>query len=102
MGDLWWRLTSIPAMQMVLVSKPVPCKYFSGIQTETHGPAIEMANAISAGTGSTIKDERKDYTDKSDPIREHDCIWCMACVSVCPPQAIKVDQSNLEFHEKAA
>jgi len=26
----------------------------------------------------------------------------MACVSVCPPQAIKVDQVNLEFHEKAA
>ena len=26
----------------------------------------------------------------------------MACVSVCPPQAIKVDQANLEFHEKAA
>jgi len=26
----------------------------------------------------------------------------MACVSVCPPQAIKVDQSNLEHHEKAA
>ena len=33
---------------------------------------------------------------------EHDCIWCMACVSVCPPQAIKVDQSNLEHHDKAA
>jgi hypothetical protein len=26
----------------------------------------------------------------------------MACVSVCPPQAIKVDQANLEAHEKAA
>ena len=26
----------------------------------------------------------------------------MACVSVCPPQAIKVDQSDLEFHEKAS
>ena len=47
-----------------------------------------------------VKDERKDYTDKADPIREHDCIWCMACVSVCPPQAVKVDQSSLEFHEK--
>jgi ferredoxin len=34
-------------------------------------------------------------------IREHDCIWCMACVSVCPTGAIKVDQSNFEFHEKA-
>jgi hypothetical protein len=26
----------------------------------------------------------------------------MACVSVCPPLAVKVDQSNLEAHEKAA
>jgi NAD-dependent dihydropyrimidine dehydrogenase PreA subunit len=48
------------------------------------------------------KDQRTDYTDKADPIREHDCIWCMACVSVCPPQAIKVDQSNQEHHDKAA
>ena len=61
-----------------------------------------MANATSAGANSTDKEERKDYTDKSDPIREHDCIWCMACFSVCPTQAIKVDQSNLEFHEKAS
>ena len=44
----------------------------------------------------------QDLTDKADPIREHDCIWCMACVSVCPPQAIKVDQSNVEKHETAA
>ena len=47
------------------------------------------------------REGRIDYTDKSDPIREHDCIWCMACVSVCPPQAIKVNQANLEPHEKA-
>ncbi|MFB5608179.1 MAG: ferredoxin family protein, partial [Candidatus Nitrosomaritimum yanchengensis] len=53
-------------------------------------------------SGSTEKDQRADYTDKADPIREHDCIWCMACVSVCPPQAIKVDQSNQEHHDKAA
>ena len=33
-------------------------------------------------------------------IREHDCIYCMACVSVCPPQAVLVDQSNVEWHEK--
>ena len=42
-----------------------------------------------------LKKNEKILTDKADPIREHDCIWCMACVSVCPPQAIKVDQSNL-------
>ena len=44
--------------------------------------------------GGTDKEGRVDYTDKSDPIREQDCIWCMACVAVCPPQAIKVDQSK--------
>ena len=65
-------------------------------------PANMAVNVEMAGTGSSVKEERKDYTDKADPIREHDCIWCMACVSVCPPQAIKVDQSNLEHHEKAA
>ena len=26
----------------------------------------------------------------------------MACVSVCPPLAVLVDQGNMEFHEKAA
>ena len=66
-------------------------------------PAIEMQNATSEGTGdNSLRDGRIDYADKSDPIREHDCIWCMAWVSVCSPQAIKVDQANLEFHEKAA
>ena len=79
-----------------------PVQVFQWYRTEQDVPAIEMANATSEGTGeNSMKDARKDYTDKSDPIREHDCIWCMACVSVCPPQAIKVDQANLEPHEKA-
>src|SRR3990170_7413410 len=79
-----------------------PVQVFQWYRTEQDVPAIEMANATSQGTGeNSMKDVRKDYTDKSDPIREHDCIWCMACVSVCPPQAIKVDQANLEFHERA-
>ena len=80
-----------------------PVQVFQWYRTENDVPASEMINATSEGTGEqSLKDGRKDYTDKSDPIREHDCIWCMACVSVCPPQAIKVDQSNLEFHEKAS
>ena len=54
------------------------------------------------GVGTTEKEERLDFTDKADAIREHDCIWCMACVSVCPPLAVLVDQGNQEFHEKAA
>jgi NAD-dependent dihydropyrimidine dehydrogenase PreA subunit len=43
--------------------------------------------------GKSGKDERAGYADKSDPIRESDCIFCMACVTVCPTTAIKVDQS---------
>ncbi|MBM2818650.1 MAG: 4Fe-4S ferredoxin iron-sulfur binding domain protein [Nitrosarchaeum sp.] len=79
-----------------------PVQVFQWYRSEKNIPATEAINAAFKGTGSSVKEERKDLTDKADPIREHDCIWCMACVSVCPPQAIKVDQSNLEAHEKAA
>ena len=50
----------------------------------------------------TRKREEKIIPINLIPYREHDCIWCMACVQVYPPQAIKVNQSNLEFHEKAS
>ncbi len=79
-----------------------PVQVFQWYRTEKDIPANKVVGETFEGTGSSEKEERKDYTDKADPIREHDCIWCMACVSVCPPQAIKVDQSNLEHHEKAA
>ncbi len=79
-----------------------PVQVFQWYRTEKDIPASQAINETFEGTGSSVKEERKDHTDKADPIREHDCIWCMACVSVCPPQAIKVDQSNLEAHEKAA
>jgi NAD-dependent dihydropyrimidine dehydrogenase PreA subunit len=80
-----------------------PVQVYQWYRTEQDVPAIEMQNATSSGKGEDhSRDGRLDFTDKSDPIREHDCIWCMACVSVCPPQAVKVDQSNLEYHEKAA
>ncbi len=79
-----------------------PVQVFQWYRTEKDIPAKKAVDVDFAGTGSSEKETRKDYTDKADPIREHDCIWCMACVSVCPPQAIKVDQSNLEAHEKAA
>ena len=91
-------------LQMGHVWRPVQFKCMSGTGVSKPPPAIEIQNATSAGVGDDdrSRDGRKDYSDKSDPIREHDCIWCMACVSVCPPQAVKVDQSNLEFHEKSA
>ena len=79
-----------------------PVQVFQGYRTEKDIPAKDVVGQTFEGTGSDVKDERKDLTDKADPIREHDCIWCMACVSVCPPQAIKVDQANVEAHEKAS
>ena len=80
-----------------------PVQVFQWYRTEKDIPAKKVIGETFAGTGEdSDKEGRKDYTDKSDPIREHDCIWCMACVSVCPPQAIKVDQGNQEYHEKAA
>ena len=66
--------------------------------TENDIPAVDMANATSDGVGSTNKEDRADYTDKSEPIREQDCIYCMACVAVCPTQSIKIEQSNTEFY----
>jgi len=78
-----------------------PVQVFQWYRTEHDVPATEVTKQTWAGTGKDVKDERKDFTDKADPIREHDCIWCMACVSVCPPQAVKVDQAALEYHEKA-
>ena len=33
-------------------------------------------------------------TDKSDPIREKDCIFCRACEIQCPVQAIKITEPS--------
>jgi NAD-dependent dihydropyrimidine dehydrogenase PreA subunit len=79
-----------------------PVQVFQWYRTEKDIPAIKAINETFDGTGETEKENRKDFSDKADPIREHDCIWCMACVSVCPPQAVLVDQGNQEWHEKAA
>jgi len=79
-----------------------PVQVFQWYRTEKDIPAVKAINETFEGTGETEKENRHDLSDNADPIREHDCIWCMACVSVCPPQAIKVDQSNQEHHDKAA
>lgn len=50
--------------------------------------------------GKILRRDKADYTDKANPVKEVDCIWCMACVEVCPTKAIKVDQANLEIHQK--
>ena len=81
-----------------------PVQVFQWYRSDNDTPATNMMSKAveSPGTGSSVKEERVDLTDKADPIREHDCIWCMACVSVCPPNAIKVEEGNLQFHEGAA
>ena len=62
--------------------------------------AIVKISIISAGL--TEMDEILDYTDKSQPIREHDCTVCMTCQEICPEGAIFVESANQEWHEKAA
>lgn len=48
------------------------------------------------GSGNDVKIEKgseqwNSYrTDKIDPLREGDCIFCMACETVCPVVAIKI------------
>ncbi|MDE1862686.1 MAG: ferredoxin family protein [Thaumarchaeota archaeon] len=79
-----------------------PVQVYEWYRTAVDVPAKDVPSTSSPGTGENQKkDGRKDYTDKSDPIREKDCIWCMACVTVCPVGAIKVSQANVPFHEKA-
>jgi NAD-dependent dihydropyrimidine dehydrogenase PreA subunit len=78
-----------------------PVQVYQWYRSEQDVPAIEMVNAVSEGTGDDSNREgRKDYTDKPDPIREKACIWCMACVTVCPTTSIKVDEANLPVHEE--
>ena len=79
-----------------------PVQVFQWYRTEKDIPAVEAVDQTFDGSGETMSDSRLDYTDKADPIREHDCIYCMACVSVCPPEAIIVEQANMEAHDKAA
>ena len=54
-----------------------------------------VLNPGQKGTGNDrwpLTDElREKYrTDKTDPVREPDCIFCMACEVQCPVQAIKI------------
>ena len=81
-----------------------PVQIFQWYRTDKDISGIDAVNDTTdwKGEGTTEKEERLDFTDKADAIREHDCIYCMACVSVCPPQAVLVDQGNMVEHEKAA
>ena len=79
-----------------------PVQTFQWYRTEKDIEAKDVTGETFDGTGLTEQDERLDYTDKSQPIREHDCTVCMACQEICPEGAIRIEPSNLEWHEKAA
>ncbi|MBS3921566.1 MAG: ferredoxin family protein, partial [Nitrosarchaeum sp.] len=79
-----------------------PVQTFQWYRTEQDIPAKDVVGKVFEGTGKTEQDERLDHTDKSQPIREHDCTVCMACQEICPTGAIRIEQANLEWHEKAA
>ena len=55
-----------------------------------------LADKGKVGSGNDLKIERgsenwsKYRTDKMDPIHEADCIYCMACETICPTVAIKI------------
>ncbi|MGB0855494.1 MAG: 4Fe-4S dicluster domain-containing protein [Nitrosopumilus sp.] len=78
-----------------------PVQTFQWYRTEQDIPAASCLDATFEGTGLTEQDERLDYTDKSQPIREHDCTQCMACQEACPTHAILIEPSYQEYHEKA-
>ena len=78
-----------------------PVQTFQWYRTEKDIPADKCLGETFEGTGLTEADERLDYSDKSQPIREHDCTICMACQEICPQGAIRIEASNLEWHEKA-
>jgi NAD-dependent dihydropyrimidine dehydrogenase PreA subunit len=57
-----------------------------------------LLNPGQAGTGKdkVLDPSTPEYQqyrcDKCDPVREADCIFCMACETSCPTQAIKITQ----------
>jgi len=54
-----------------------------------------LLNPGRSGTGNDLNPlegelYEKYRTDKSDPVREADCIFCMACEASCPTKCIKI------------
>ncbi|MEM3851743.1 MAG: ferredoxin family protein [Methanomassiliicoccales archaeon] len=52
---------------------------------------------MGVGNDKKISQQDKDLwdkyrTDKCDPVREKECVYCMACVPVCPTSAIKITE----------
>ena len=61
-----------------------------------------MVDVTSVGIGEIMIWMEEKTIPITDPVRENDCIWCMAYVIVCLTQAIKVDEANLGIYNKTA
>jgi NAD-dependent dihydropyrimidine dehydrogenase PreA subunit len=64
-------------------------------------PVFVFEWALNPGQAGTGKDKIVEQgtpdwdayrSDKSEPVREMDCIFCMACETSCPTQSIKITQ----------
>ena len=78
-----------------------PVQTFQWFRIEHDIPSADCFDTTFEGTNLNEIDERLDYTDKSQPIREHDYAVCMTCQEICPEGAIHIESANQEWHEKA-
>jgi len=80
----------------------VPVQIFQWYRSAQDLPAAEMVDVTSVGIGENHDRDEEKIMPITDPVRENDCIWCMAYVTVYPTQAIKVDEGNLDIYNKTA
>ena len=73
-----------------------PVQVFQWYRTEKDIPTKDCLDTTFEGTGLTEMEERLDYTDKSQTIREHDYTVCMAYQEICPEGAIFIESANQE------
>tara|TARA_B110000495_G_C22784226_1_gene458559 strand:+ start:186 stop:695 length:510 start_codon:yes stop_codon:yes gene_type:complete len=78
-----------------------PVQVFQWYRTEKDIEAIKCNNETFQGIGSIEIDGKLDFTDKAQPIREHNCTVCMACEEICPETAIVITNQNTETKELA-
>ena len=86
---------------ILFIHECVPVQTFQWFRTEQDISAVDCLDTTFERTGLTEMDERQDYTDKSQPIREHDCTICMTSHEICPEGAILIESDNQEWHKKA-
>jgi len=73
-----------------------PVQFPQWFRIEQDVPIADCLDIIFEVTGLTEMNERLDYTDKSQPIREHDYTVCITCQEICPEGAILIESANQE------